>query len=469
MAKRNVQEVEIKVKDSASGEVKKIQSRFAAFGSFLKSRFVFTLGDVQRALGAVFDSIQRTVTLERQETALRGQLNRIGKDFDSFISTLQNVSNNTVSTADLIASSSRALLLGIPAEEIDNLLQIAASRAAATGQSVAQAFDDITTGIGRASPLILDNLGLVTNLTEVYGAAAEAAGKQVEALTQQDKQQALLNAVLKIGKADMEALGDATLDANAALDQVAAATANAKTVWDGFVTALGKVFIAAVAGAAARLVKLAQVISETVAQISTLSANMGIFEEASLRAADAATTAAQNLGASYEKLIETQDALNSSVVEGVKDWLGLGESIEDTNEKLRINTALSRENTAAQTQRSVAMKEQADKSDAYIQSMRTQAETTDDNTDSTETYREEAQRLLPVLDQLGSKFQDTAAKAAQLNAQTGGTLRVGSLTARSSRQQADVDAAIAAGRTPYSGGTRIRTADGTGSRLLQVG
>ena len=156
-----------------------------------------------------FQRLQDAANLEAQEEALRRQLTGIGQDFDEFIGKLDDVAQGTVAARNLIQSSSRALLLGIPADQIAELLDVARASAIATGQSVAQAFDDIATGIGRASPLILDNLGLTVKLGPAYEAYAESIGKAAKELTAQEQKQALVNEVLRVGGERVTAYGDA--------------------------------------------------------------------------------------------------------------------------------------------------------------------------------------------------------------------------------------------------------------------
>ena len=89
-------------------------------------------------------------------------------------------------------------------------------------------------------------------------------------------------------------------------------------------------------------------------------------------------------------------------------------------------------------------------------------QSTEEATSALITYEEAERSLRGETDDLTQSLEKTARAAAQVTAATGGRL-----TARSARSQADVDAALAAGRAPTLGGTRIRTADGHGSRLLR--
>lgn len=244
MARKTTAEIEIKGTDSASttfskvgssakkmgGDIKqsgdqtvKAQSSFSKFSNFLKSRFVITLGDVSRAVGGIFRAIKDASDLSSQTNALKLSLAQQGQSFDTYLDKLKEVSRGTISTADLIKSSSKALLLGIPAEEIAKLLDIARASAIATGQTVTAAFDDIATGIGRSSPLILDNLGIVVKIGKANEKYAKQIGKVVSELTAQEQKQALLNEVLAVGEDRIETFGESADKTTIALQKGTAA------------------------------------------------------------------------------------------------------------------------------------------------------------------------------------------------------------------------------------------------------
>lgn len=230
----------ITAEDKASGPIRRAQGSLSSFTGFLRNSFVITAGDVFRATQAAFETMRESINLQAQERALASQLASVGQSFDGFIGKLKEVSDGTVATADLIDSSSRALLLGIPADEIADLLEIARASAVATGETTAKAFDDITTGIGRASPLILDNLGLVVKLETAYAEMASELGKSAEALTDSEKRQALLNQVLRVGKTRVEEFGDAAEGMKSKLEASEAAVENLGDAVGKVVTAFGE-------------------------------------------------------------------------------------------------------------------------------------------------------------------------------------------------------------------------------------
>ena len=86
------------------------------------------------------------------------------KDTTKALGDLREASGGTISDFDLMLSANKAAMLGVTtdSEELARLLEIARGRAQALGIDTTQAFSDIVTGIGRSSPLILDNLGITT-------------------------------------------------------------------------------------------------------------------------------------------------------------------------------------------------------------------------------------------------------------------------------------------------------------------
>lgn len=91
---------------------------------------------------------------------------------------------------------------------LPQILRIAQAQANATGESVEYLFESLVGGVKRASPRLIDNTGLVLNLTAANEAYAESIGKTVSQLTAEEQQIALLNALLSTGAGAIAAFGD---------------------------------------------------------------------------------------------------------------------------------------------------------------------------------------------------------------------------------------------------------------------
>jgi len=100
----------------------------------------------------------------------------------------------------LTAGTSRELSQAF-AESSPRLLEIAkaAQKLNPTLGDTAFLYDSLARGIKRSSPLILDNLGVVVKVGDANAKWAEHLGKSVTQLTAEEKQMALLNAVLEKG------------------------------------------------------------------------------------------------------------------------------------------------------------------------------------------------------------------------------------------------------------------------------
>jgi len=123
----------------------------------------------------------------------------VGQDADAMLEALEKSARGQINSIDLITSANRAMLLGVAtsAEEMAKLMEIAEVRGSAMGLTLNQAFNDIVTGIGRGSALILDNLGIVVDLEKAYRRFAEQNGRTVSSLTDLEQKQLIVNEVIK--------------------------------------------------------------------------------------------------------------------------------------------------------------------------------------------------------------------------------------------------------------------------------
>lgn len=139
----------------------------------------------------------------------------VGMSSQALLVDLRQASAGTVSDFDLIRRANMALV-GAQGEfgkafgkNLPKLLEAARAAARATGQDVDFLFQSIVTGIKRASPLLIDNTGIVLKVGAANEAMAKSLGKSVEQLTAEEKQIAVLNATLESGQKLIDSLGGA--------------------------------------------------------------------------------------------------------------------------------------------------------------------------------------------------------------------------------------------------------------------
>lgn len=153
----------------------------------------------------------------------------------AMLAALRAASGGEINDLNLQLAANRAQLLGVAdsAEEFSVLMAIARDRAQSMGVSTSQAFNDLVTGLGRGSALILDNLGIMVSIEEVNQQYAESVGKTVAALTEQEQKQALINAVIAQGQQTLNATGGAMDSTAGKIQQFNAALDNLKAKFGG--------------------------------------------------------------------------------------------------------------------------------------------------------------------------------------------------------------------------------------------
>jgi hypothetical protein len=291
---------------TAENQLASTQQRLASGSTGLAE----TLKGIQSSLGTVglaFGAqqlVQGTLQLtqlgaQAQET--RAAFDRLAVQAhttgDALLTALRQSSHGEISDLNLELSANRAQLLGVAhdAQTMGTLLEFSRLRAKALGIDAGQAFDNIVTGLGRASPLILDNLGITIKLGEVHAEYAKSVGKSVDALTDQEKKTALVNAIMKQAQAEVAAAGSAAETNAEKIAKFNAALDNLKASFGGLAAnRLGPV--------AADAAKVADALNGTATAFQGLQAGASVV---------------QQLGNTFGSVLGPIGAYNSAVVNAV--------------------------------------------------------------------------------------------------------------------------------------------------------
>lgn len=107
------------------------------------------------------------INFGKEASELAGKLTGVEAAFSRIdnghlLDDLRAATKGTVSDLELMQNAVKAENLGLPVEQLGNYFDFARRTAKATGESVDFLVQSIVTGIGRKSPLILDNLGIST-------------------------------------------------------------------------------------------------------------------------------------------------------------------------------------------------------------------------------------------------------------------------------------------------------------------
>lgn len=196
----------------------------ASFTSTIKT--IASIGAAYLAVNKAWDYAEQAAKYEQSRQAFNSMAEGMGADAEKVFERVRKLSGGLIDDNALIESMNKAISLGIPIEKLGDLMLIARAKSRDMGITTTQAFNDIATGIGRGSPLILDNLGLVMKVGTANEQMAASLGKTVQELTDKEKKMAILNATLDAGKEALSRHNLEVLTDKERMDSLGASAAN---------------------------------------------------------------------------------------------------------------------------------------------------------------------------------------------------------------------------------------------------
>jgi len=198
----NTLEIVIKATDKASKEIgsvaKGVQGLGGVASAAMKGIAIAGAAAVT-AVGAVGAAIGKlavdAIPLQGIEAAFEG----ISGASDEMLDALRRGSLGMVTDRELMRNYNQAaqLVSKTFADQLPDAMKYLAKVSAATGQDMGYMLDSLTKGVGRMSPMILDNLGIQVSLEEATAEAAEMFGKEADALSKTELQAGMMNVVMR--------------------------------------------------------------------------------------------------------------------------------------------------------------------------------------------------------------------------------------------------------------------------------
>lgn len=193
-------------------------------------------------------TITESVKLSAQLDTLRNSFYALSKATGGYVPSLQELRKATkgmVSDTNLLKAANQAMMLGLPTEELDQLMINAIKLGNAMGIDATRAVESLSIGIGRQSRLVLDNLGVVFNAADAYEWYADKLGVASEEMDESTKKTAWMEyAIKKVNERAIE-LGDNISETqqqqsqwNASIDNLKTSIGSALGPINGLVTAM---------------------------------------------------------------------------------------------------------------------------------------------------------------------------------------------------------------------------------------
>lgn len=172
------------------------------------------IGIAREAIGGlkqVWDFAKMGAENQRIADSFERTAKSIGGNAADIIAQLDKAARGAVDDEELMQASTRALTLGVAksSEDLVNVMKLARGAALQFGGDAGTAFENINQAIGNLAPRALKQYGIIVDLTEANKKYADKIGVSADALTEQERRQALLNEVLIQGAKNFGDIGNA--------------------------------------------------------------------------------------------------------------------------------------------------------------------------------------------------------------------------------------------------------------------
>lgn len=150
---------ELKQNAKSFGEIASSDQVNGIFLGTMATKLAGLLGQqASKVKDFVLESARAGVEMAEQADGVTKAFNAM--DNPNLLDNLRKATKGTVNDVQLMTAAVKANDFRIPLEDLGKYLEFAQLKAQQTGQSVDYMTDSIVTGLGRKSPLILDNLGI---------------------------------------------------------------------------------------------------------------------------------------------------------------------------------------------------------------------------------------------------------------------------------------------------------------------
>ena len=207
MATASELQIILKAKDEASKVMGDVTKNADALGKTFKTIAVGGAAVVGVMAGIGTAAIKLAVDalpLENISKAFAG----ISGNADETLAKLRAGALGMATDKDLmIAYNSAAQLVSKTfADQLPDAMGYLSKVSAATGQDMGYMIDSLVKGVGRMSPMILDNLGIQVSLAEAVDRAAQMFGKEADELTKAEQQAGMMSVIMEKLQANTAAM-----------------------------------------------------------------------------------------------------------------------------------------------------------------------------------------------------------------------------------------------------------------------
>lgn len=213
------------VGESSERGFSKAQASVVAFSSALQAGAI-AFGALKATFQAVSQLLPEAGRIDALSRSFEQLQESVGNNANESLEKFRQTTQGLVSDLDLFTVANKAVLLNLPTEGFQEASASAIKLGRAMGIDAKQAIDDFTTGVGRGSVLILDNLGILVDAEKAYKEYAESIGTTSSKLDENQKKTAFANEAYRQIIESAKNTAQVTLNASDAYQQLRVSVSN---------------------------------------------------------------------------------------------------------------------------------------------------------------------------------------------------------------------------------------------------
>lgn len=160
------------------------------------------------AVTAAFNALRSAAQVNQVQQGLEAMSNRMGTTLSVAADNVREISGYTLTVEQSLRSTAQIASAGFGTKSIEDLGKAANDVSFALGRNMTDSMDRLTRGVIKLEPELLDELGLMTKLGESSSRYAAELGKTESQLSNFEKRQGFLNAILTEAETKFGGLAD---------------------------------------------------------------------------------------------------------------------------------------------------------------------------------------------------------------------------------------------------------------------
>lgn len=172
------------------------------------------------ALEAAYMALSKAAEAETIVKGTNALARTIGQSGPTIIKSLQTISQGQLTLAETAQNANIALSAGFNTTQIEKLSKIALGASRALGRDFQDALQRVTRGAAKLEPELLDELGIFTRIDPAVRAYASSLNVSATSLTQFERRQAFVNAVIDEGNKKFSSIDTSSDSLQKSLEQL---------------------------------------------------------------------------------------------------------------------------------------------------------------------------------------------------------------------------------------------------------